>query len=593
MSLPTRRTTSRLETSLTKGGTGSAGSASVFGSPAIRNPSKHWQSQWHPDLSKPNAFRLILLWSWIAVFVCSPTLGQGNNPGEDKAVPDENAAPDENAVPDENAEPAEDKPGNQAPDRVGRLPHRPYDNAVLIKVEGEINPLLEQYVRRAVSRAKDANADVVIFEIDSPGGFVDMSLSIANLFADIDWATTIAYVPRQAYSGAAIVSLGCDYIILDPDAQFGDAGMIAQGEDNAFRYVDEKQRSAFVAKVRTLAKKKSHSPALAEAMIDMKLKVYRVRDKQTGDELIMSERELKGAEDPDRWEKVQRIAESGDGRFLTLDGERTVELGLGSANVNNLDELKTHLNIEGNVRVIEWTTVDIVVLILNHPIITGLLFVIGLVALYVELSAPGIGIGGLVASLCFMVFFWSRFLGGTAGWLEVTLFAAGLLFLFAEFFVIPGFGVAGVTGSLLMISSVILASQSFVIPETPRELAAFRQTVVVAAISGMSFAAVAVWVTRRLGKIPILNRLALQPPPPNSDAPLPTSSSEGKKLSQIRAFPVAVGDVGIAESPLRPAGRVAFGDIYVDVITDGSFVDPGTEVRVIDVSANRVRVRIV
>ena len=173
----------------------------------------------------------------------------------------------------------------------------------------------------------------------------------------------------------------------------------------------------------------------------------------------------------------------------------------------------------------------------------------------------------------------------------MTLFAAGLLFLFAEFFVIPGFGIAGVTGSLLMISSVILASQSFVIPETPRELAAFRQTVVVAALSGMSFAVVAVWVTKRLGKIPILNRLALQPPPPDDES-LPTSSSEDKKLSQIHAFPVAIGDIGIAESPLRPAGRVAFGDIYVDVITDGSFVDPGTEVRVIDVSANRVRVRI-
>lgn len=529
----------------------------------------------------------LLVFSWLAL--CAPTCGQADNPvpiesTEDADIDDANEGVGEKAQPVARA--AEKRAAKRHPDRS-------YDNAVLIRVSGVLDPMLEQYVRRGVERARKQNADVVIVEIDSPGGHVDVSLNLGKLLAEIDWATTVAYVPRQAYSAAAIMSLGCNQIILHPSAQFGDAGPIFQGEDKAFRHVPEKVRSALASEIRELAESTGHSPALAEAMIDMDLKVYRVRDKQTGDELIMSERELAGAEDPARWEKIQWIAESGDGRFLTLAGDRTVEIGLGDANVNSLDELKTHLNIEGDVRVIEWTTVDIVVLILNHPIVTGLLFVIGLVALYVELSAPGIGVGGLLASLCFMVFFWSRFLGGTAGWLEVTLFAAGILFLLAEFFVIPGFGIAGVTGTLLLISSVVLASQSFVIPETPRQLADFRQSIVVAAVSGMSFAIVAVWVTRRLGKIPILNRLALRPPAVEGDEPLVTHITEdGKKPGHVRVFPVAVGDIGIAESPLRPAGRVAFGDIYMDVITDGTFVEPGTEVRVIDVSANRVRVRI-
>jgi len=82
--------------------------------------------------------------------------------------------------------------------------------------------------------------------------------------------------------------------------------------------------------------------------------------------------------------------------------------------------------------------VDAAVTILNLPLITGLLFVIGLVALYVEFSAPGIGMGGLIAGLCFAIFFWSRFLGGTAGWLEVILFLAGVAFLAVELFVLPG-----------------------------------------------------------------------------------------------------------------------------------------------------------
>ena len=71
---------------------------------------------------------------------------------------------------------------------------------------------------------------------------------------------------------------------------------------------------------------------------------------------------------------------------------------------------------------------------------------IGAVALYFELSAPGIGLGGLIAGLCFTLFFWSRFLGGTAGWLEVILVLAGAAFLAVEIFVLPGFGIAGITG---------------------------------------------------------------------------------------------------------------------------------------------------
>lgn len=474
----------------------------------------------------------------------------------------------------------------------------PFETPVLIRITGPIEPLLEQYVRRSLSRARERGADIVIIEIDSPGGYLEASLNLAEMMAGIDWATTVAYVPRQAFSGAAIMSLGCDYIVLDPSAQFGDAGPIFQGEDAAFQYVPEKLRSALASQLREIAKGKGRSPALAEAMVDMNLKVFRVRDKQTGDEVLMTQRDLDGLEDRQRWEIVQRIAETGDGRFLTLSGERTVEVGLGELTVSDVDELKTRLHVDGDIEIMEKTTLDVIVILLNTPLITGLLFVIGLVALYVELSAPGIGIGGLLAMFCFLVFFWSRFLGGTAGWLEIILFVSGTMFLLAEFFVIPGFGIAGVTGILLILGSIILASQSFVIPETPRELAEFRQSVVVAAVSGMSFAVIAVWVTKRLGKIPVLNRLALQPPAPAADPPLSgpdksgnSTSATADKSAAPSLFPVAVGDIGIAESPLRPAGRVAFGDLYVDVITDGSFVDPGTKVRVIEVSGNRVRVR--
>ena len=90
---------------------------------------------------------------------------------------------------------------------------------------------------------------------------------------------------------------------------------------------------------------------------------------------------------------------------------------------------------------------------LNGWWISALIILIGLIALWVELSAPGLGIGGLIAGLFALLFFWSHFLGGTAGWLEVMLFIAGIGFIAAEIFVIPGFGVAGISGFCLLYTS--------------------------------------------------------------------------------------------------------------------------------------------
>ena len=119
------------------------------------------------------------------------------------------------------------------------------------------------------------------------------------------------------------------------------------------------------------------------------------------------------------------------------------------------------------------------------PLVTALLFVIGAIGLYVEISAPGIGLGGLVAGLSLTLFFWSRFLGGTAGWLEVILVVAGAMFLAVEIFVLPGFGIAGIIGLLLMGAGIVLASQNHVIPQSARGMHELGMSLVVLVASGV------------------------------------------------------------------------------------------------------------
>ncbi len=468
-----------------------------------------------------------------------------------------------------------------------------YSRAALIRFEGPIYPSSEQFLKRKLAVARKAGADLVVIEIDSPGGYLLPSQRISEALRDVKWARTVAFVPQEALSGGAIVALGCDEIIVAENGRLGDAGMI-QFDDiqKAWRYAPEKVQSDFARWIRDMAVAKGRSPALAEAMTDKDLEVFRMRHRETDEVAFMSQEEIISAEDEDQWEKGKRVLETREGKFLEVNGPRAVELQLATATLETRSDLRKHFNLKSDFLVLRHTRVDTAVFILNLPLITGLLFVIGLVALYVEVSAPGISVGGLIAGLCFVLFFWSHFLGGTSGWLEVILFLAGVVFLLMEIFVIPGFGVSGVTGILLLLVSVVMASHDFSRWNTSADLPSLTVTLATVMSSGVVAMVLIAVVARYFHRMPVLNRLVLRPPVASDDGEIDGESQKVKGGDDVDGrFHVSVGDWGIADSPLRPAGKARFGNEFVDVVTDGTFVDNGQQVRVIDISGNRVMVR--
>jgi membrane-bound serine protease (ClpP class) len=466
-----------------------------------------------------------------------------------------------------------------------------YLRPVLIPFYDDINPLSEQSFYRKLAAAEEYRADLLIVEIDSPGGWVDCSLNLAERLRNIQWARTVAFIPREAISGGAVMALGCDDIVMAPLAVMGDAGEIFRDEKGAFRYVPEKARSYLASRLRVLAQAKGRSPALAEAMCDMDLDVYLVRHKEKGTESFLSEHEIASSGNPDQWEKIKPVFGSRDKHFLTVHGQEAIELKLAQSLQSDRNDLKKHYQLANEIVVLRHTTVDTAVTILNTPIITGLLFVIGLIALYVEFTMPGTFIGGLIAGLCFALFFWSRFLGGTSGWLEIILFFAGISFLAMEIFVIPGFGVAGISGILLLITSVVMASQSFLIPHTGRELNVTLVQFGIVLTSGLVFFASAAVLTRYLGALPVARSLMLEMPTEPAVHPVRQDDPVQKPSPNPMVPRVVLGDHGIADSPLRPAGKIRVGDQYIDVVSDGTFIDAGRPVRIIEISGNRIVVR--
>lgn len=464
----------------------------------------------------------------------------------------------------------------------------------LIEVHGVIGHTMQDFVLREIRTAVADNVNLLILEIDSPGGSKDIAEEISMTLADLDPSkiTTVAWIPRGAWSGGALIAFGCDQIMMHADAQIGDIGVIMQTQPGgAFERAPEKIVSPFLEFVASIAKRKNRAPGLLQAMVDKDLEIFEVTNKKDGRVTWMSEHEIQAQ--PDEWIKGPMVPESRKGVLLTLRGERAHQLRLAEAPCADFSELRRRLGIpeELALQPVQRTWVDGVVAFLNSGFGGFLLLSAAIICLYVEAHMPT-GAFAVPALICFTLFFWSRFLGGTAGLLELILFALGMGLLALEIFVIPGFGVFGITGILLLILSLIMASHTFAGMNATES---FEESM--GSLGSLTGAMVTVIVTavilnRFLPSIPWVNRLILTPPgyAAAGDGPLLNPALTGAGSD---SGPVDLGCVGSAASALRPSGKGMFGDKYIDVVSDGAYIDHGTPIEVIRIAGNRVIVRAV
>lgn len=467
-------------------------------------------------------------------------------------------------------------------------------DVALIKVEGVINPMLESFLTRQIERCEQMGKNVIIFEITSPGGYLSSSMNLSQKIADLnsDKIRTVAYVHTHALSGAAIIAFGCDEIYMTPDSKIGDAGPIEIARGQQFERAPEKILSVLKVHLRSLAEKKKRPPALLEAMADHKLVVYRVTHPQRSP-TYMSQEEL-NRNAADGWVKGPPVPESKENNLLTVSGKRAVELKLATAVIEGEDRdtqlknLKSELGLDPNLKLValQPTWVDTLVFWLNDGFVTVALLVIAIICIYLETHFMT-GILGIISVLCFALFFWSRFLGGTAGWLEVILFVLGLGCIVMEIFVIPGFGVFGISGGLLIISSLVLASQTFGNLEPNADYQLLAGTMGRLAISIVLVVALAVTLSRYLPNVPLFGKLVLTPPG------FQEAVADGPQLrpEALDERAALIGQYGRTESVLRPAGKAVINGRMYDVVSDGPYIAEGSEIVVVSASGNKIVVR--
>ncbi len=448
--------------------------------------------------------------------------------------------------------------------------------AARIDIDGPISAVT---VNRIISGIDDRlQRDPVNFlaiVIDSPGGNAQESIRLANYLADIDSGKvrTVAYVTDQALADAGLIALACDQLVMSVDARLGGDGA---------RVIDSDDVELAKLAIQELASSKNKSWSLAAAMIDPDLEVhqYQLADSAVRD--IFCDEELQSQADPDRWERGEQISPAGD--VLQLTGEEANGYGLSRHTARDFSDFMDQYHLEESPETIKPNWAHELIAALATPQVAGGLLFIGFFAMMAELSAPGVGIGGFIAAVCFLLFFWSNFLQGTAGWLEVLLFVGGIIFIAMEVLVLPGFGIFGLGGGCMVLASLVLASQTFVIPRNDYQLARLPQSmfVVLAALAGVGTAG---YMLRDvLAKAPFLRRTMLAPPEGAAAIELQTRES-------VVQWDHLVGKTGRATTPLVPAGKVDIEGQLIDVVSDGLVIEKKAIVEVVEVAGNRVVVR--
>ena len=436
--------------------------------------------------------------------------------------------------------------------QTNQLTSPPTGKVFIVPIRENIMPPLVYVVRRGVKEAMEAKADVLILDMNTDGGRVDVTEEIIRIISKFK-GTTVTYVNDRAFSAGAFIAVGTQKIYMAPQSVIGAAApiMMVPGGGVADKLPDTmeaKMTSAIRALVRTQAEKHGHNIEVVEAMID------KTKELKMDGEVLNKE-----------------------GNILTLtDRQAAKEYGnppkplLSSGTVESLDALLATLGHAGAQRVeIKPTGAETVGIWINA--IGPILLIIGMVGLYIEFKTPGFGLPGIIGIVAFALYFFGGYTAGISGAVWAVVFVVGLILVLLELFVFQGSMIAGVGGAVLMLVSIVMGMVDMY-PGTPRlptllQLQLPLRDLGIALVGTVVTAAI---LSRFLPKTAFFQKLVSQ-----------TASGVSSVAAQEAQQEARLGQIGVAISPLYPGGKAQFGEQILDVLTQGEMVEKGCSVKII------------
>ncbi|KGX88918.1 NfeD family protein [Pontibacillus litoralis] len=401
----------------------------------------------------------------------------------------------------------------------------------VIPVEESVEKGLTSFLERSINEARDAGADHIIFEVNTPGGAVDAASSIGTLFQNLEIPNT-AFVLNEALSAGSYISLNADNIYMTSSATMGAAGVITSDGNAA----SQKAQSNWVKLMRSAAENGDRNPLYAEAMAnpDIDLPEY----------------------------------QAGKGKYLTLSAKEAVDVGYAEGIVADRNALLQELKLE-NAEIMETTPTlsERIARFITHPLVIPILLSVASLGFIAELYTPGFGVAGSMGLIALLLFFYGHYIAGLAGYETIIIFVLGIICIILELFV-PG-GILGAIGGVGIVSSLFMASDN-------------NSQMALSLLIALCVAIVASYILfKKIGfENGLLKNIIL------SDA---TSTDQGYVSSQTRLE--LIGLCGTAVTPLRPSGTGEFNGERIDVVTEGGFIQARKPVKIVKTEGNRVIVK--
>lgn len=406
----------------------------------------------------------------------------------------------------------------------------------LFKVEEDIAQPAVMRVEKALEKAKENQSDLLIMQLNTFGGELAAADKIRTMLLQSE-IPVWAYIDNNAASAGALISIACERIYMHSGSSIGAATVVNQtGEVQPDKY-----QSYMRSMMRATAEARGRRPDIAEAMVDPDVEVKDIVD---------------------------------SGKVLTFTTEEAIANNYCEGQAESVKELLEKAGVQNYV--IEeqrYTFIEKVINFLINPMISGLLIMLIIGGIYFEFQSPGIGFPLAMAVLGALLYFAPLYLEGLAANWEIILFVVGIALLAVEIFVIPGFGVAGVGGIIFIVGGLALSlvgNIGFDFSGVPTSDMIQSFSTVIIAIS-VSFPLV-IWLGKRLFvNTTIGDKLALV---------AEQKSSEGYTVSQPE-FNSLVGSQGVAETILRPSGKVRIGTEVYDAVAQVSYIEKGEKIRVV------------
>jgi len=402
-------------------------------------------------------------------------------------------------------------------------------------IDEEIAPPASLRVEKAIAEAKEVGADLIVVHINTFGGRLDDADKIRTAFLQLD-IPIYAFIDNNAASAGALIAIACDSIYMSSGSSIGAATVVDQmGEVQPDKY-----QSYMRSLMRATAEARGRRADIAQAMVD-----------------------------PDIY--VEGVVDSG--KVLTFTTSEAVKYGFCEAEVTGIGNLLQHAGVgEYTIREQRYTFIDKLIGFLVTPVVSGILIMLIIGGIYFELQQPGIGFPLILALSAAALYFAPLYLDSLASYWEIIIFIIGVVLVILEIFVIPGFGVAGVSGIICIVVGLVFSmvgNVGFDFSGVPTGMIASRLMIVLVALA-ISLP-LSILLGKKLFESRLFGGLALNTVQDSQQGYTVADNGERQQI----------GRQGVAATVLRPAGKVEVDGKIYDAVAQIGYVDKGTAVKVV------------